>query len=264
MKKGYVRAAAIQPTPNYTSNQKAVAEILMLADEAVKRKAEVICLPELWLPEEPVRGFKVFKPLVEFASKHEVSVITGANYELLSNKLYISSLVIGKHGKILGRQAKTHPFGEEKTKVAASPHYEVFDVGDCVVGVMVCYDAVFPEAARILALKGADIIFCPARILGGGVEPWHLYLKVRALENRVPVVGVNIAKPPRFLGRSIIVGLTQQPGTNIVYPKVLAEAGGKQQIIVGELNIGLAKKLRKERFADRKPESYSPIRMSSI
>jgi predicted amidohydrolase len=58
-------------------------------------------------------------------------------------------------------------------------------------GSIICYDIVFPDVARALVKKGSDILFFPSKIRYEGIKPWHMYIQVRALENRLPMAAPN-------------------------------------------------------------------------
>jgi len=79
----------------------------------------------------------------------------------------------------------------------------------CKFGIMICYDTVFPGVADTLSKKGAEIIFSPSRIVKEGIEPWKMYVQVRSLENRIPIIAPNVENI-RFGGNSLIVELTKE------------------------------------------------------
>jgi predicted amidohydrolase len=124
------------------------------------------------------------------------------------------------------------------------------------IGVLVCYDVDFPEASRILTLRGADLLMCPSRIVRQGVEPWHQYVTIRSLENRIAVVAPNVYSPPLFTGHSLIVSLKEDPKMSISHPRMQVLKNQREGIIVEDIDLALHARLRKERFADRRPETY--------
>jgi len=73
---------------------------------------------------------------------------------------------------------------------------------------MICYDTVFPGVADTLTKKGAEIIFSPSRIVKEGIEPWKMYIQVRSLENRIPIIAPNV-EDVKYGGSSLIVELTK-------------------------------------------------------
>ena len=101
------------------------------------------------------------------------------------------------------------------------------------------HDLVYPEVPRILALHRAEVIvFSPAKIGAPGIAPWELYVKARALENRVFVVSSNYLDPPRYPGAGPIVGFSESKGGGaIVYPELVGKGGGRQKAVVADLDL---------------------------
>lgn len=73
---------------------------------------------------------------------------------------------------------------------------------------MICYDTVFPGVAESLTKKGAQILFSPSRIVKEGIEPWRMYVQVRSLENRIPIIAPNVSDN-KFGGNSLIIELVK-------------------------------------------------------
>jgi len=253
-----VAVAAVQVLGGAASANEALSGALELAEEAAEEGAGILCLPERWLPQDPLdpRVDDVLAPFRSVAKRHGVHVVPGGLLWREGERTYVVCPLIGPGGELLGGQAKMHLFGEERKRFTPGADYKLFPAGRLGIGIMVCYDAAFPEVARILSVKGADIILAPSRIRSAGLDPWHLYLKARALENRVPVVGVNVSAPPRYNGRSLIVGIDYNAEDDIVYPKTLAEAGGDACITTATIEIGLARRLKERRLAQRRPDTY--------
>jgi omega-amidase len=76
--------------------------------------------------------------------------------------------------------------------VKAGTKAELFESGNFKFGIGICYDIVFPEVARALVKKGADILFFPSKIRYEGIKPWNMYVQVRALESRILIAAPNI------------------------------------------------------------------------
>jgi predicted amidohydrolase len=204
---------------------------------------------------------KLAEVLGNVATTNKLHLISGANFENVEENTFINSLVFNPEGEIIANQTKNHLFENEKKVAIPGNNYSIFNFDGIKAGIMICYDAVFPEVARILALKGADIIFVPSRIRKEGIEAWHLYLRLRSLENRVVVVGINIADPPKYPGGSIIITPEKNKDSeiDIVYPKILKLGGERPQMIVADLNFESIRKMREERLKDRRPEIYSDL-----
>ncbi len=253
-----VRAAAVQIRPISRDVKKTIVQGVRLVKQAAEKEADIICLPEHWLPEEiiptPINPIPGFQALAE---EYHVPVVAGAFFERVKGKNRLSSPVIGPNGDLLGRQFKVHLFGGEKKLAMAGDTYGVFKVGDYRVGVLVCYDVDFPEASRILTLNGADLLLCPSRIIRHGIGPWQQYLTVRSLENRIPIIAPNVYAPPWFKGHSTIVSLRQEQKTKIALPRIKSTSRNGTAIVMDDLDLALHARLRKARFADRRPDTYN-------
>ena len=256
-----VRIAIVQLKPSELSNDGKIVEALNYFKEAAKLRAKIVCLPEHWLSNSTEMSDRLAEALGNAASTYKFYLISGANFESIEGKIFINSLVFNPKGKIIANQTKNHLFQDEKNVAIPGRSYSIFNYKDIKAGIMICYDAVFPEVARILALRGADIIFVPSRIRKDGIEAWHLYLKTRCLENRVAIVGINIADPPKYPGNSILIipEKNKDPEINIVYPKILKIGKEEPQMIIADFNLASLKSLREERLKDRRPEIYSNL-----
>jgi omega-amidase len=234
-----------------------IFQAVKLAKKAAEKEADIICLPEHWLPEKTIPSAMSPLPgLQSIAEEYHVVVVGGAFYEKIKGRMYLNCPVIGRDGEIIGRQPKVHLFHFEKKIALPGNDYKIFPVGGFKIGVLVCYDVDFPEASRILALRGADILMCPSRIVKPGVAPWHQYVTMRSLENRISVVAPNVYAPRWFTGHSLIVSLRENAKLKISLPKMRVFNEPRAGIIVEDIDLALHARLRKERFADRRPETY--------
>jgi len=247
----------VQTRPIATSVKETIFRAIKQAKRAAEKEADIICLPEHWLPEKTILSpMSPLPGLQSIAEEYGVVVVGGAFYERLRGRLYLNSPVIGRDGEIIGRQPKVHLFRFEKKIARPGNDYNVFQVGGFKIGVLVCYDVDFPEASRILTLRGSDLLMCPSRIVRQGVEPWHQYVTIRSLENRIAVVAPNVYSPPLFTGYSLIVSLKEDPKMRISHPRIYVLKNRGEGIIVEDIDLALHARLRKERFADRRPETY--------
>ena len=125
--------------------------------------------------------------LLNVARKKNICIVAGLP-EREGNEFYNSAVVVNKNG-VVGTYRKTHLFFEEKLFFSAgNSGFNVFDLGTCKIGVMICFDWFFPESMRTLALKGADIICHCANL----VLPFcQDAMRTRCLENRVFAVTAN-------------------------------------------------------------------------
>jgi len=255
-----LRVSAAQLALGQRDYRMAVENAEKLVKTAGEQGAKIVCFPEHWLLEYREHGQRALDQLCDAAREARTFVITGANYmpdaPPKSTELRVRSVLIGPDGNRMGQQDKVHLYQNEKKVAEPGEHYDVFQTTLGKIGILICYDAMFPEAARTLALKGADLLFVPSRIGAAALDPWILYLRTRSMENRIPIVAPNVFRPPRYIGGSVVVDLDRQRDTNVVLPKVVASAKSGEQLILANVDVELARELRKERFLDRRPTAY--------
>lgn len=224
---------------------------------AAELGATIACLPEHWIPNPIAGAAQVLRAFQRAAREFQIYVISGAEFTKSKDSTRVESFLIGPQGPV-GSQLKVHLFGRERRRAKPGNRYSVFRISGVTAGVAICHDLVYPEVARILALNGAEIIFSPAKISRIGLYPWHVYVKARSLENRLPVVSPNFLRTPRFPGGSLIVGV-QDVGDGVVYPKVLAVAGASSRLLVADLDLKNARRLRRQRLQARMVGTYLPL-----
>jgi predicted amidohydrolase len=178
-----------------------------------------------------------------------------------------SSVVCLSGDGVLGHHRKVHiPAGEQHI-IAAGEGFSAFDTPVGRLGMLICYDKVFPEAARALALDGADIIACaaawpvcrqaPARLMRHDRQVRHFNALdiARAVENQVVWVSAN---------QYGTLGALRFPGhAKVVDPdgRVLAGTGSRAGVAVARVDVAAAVAAARADFfhlADRVPGSYEP------
>ncbi len=180
------------------------------------------------------------------------------------DRLYNACTLFGPEGKVLTYH-KTHlpSLGLDKFVEPGAGPYEVVDAGGVRVAMNICYDVSFPEAARILTLRGADLILLPTNWPPGAeLLPVHV-VPTRALENNIYYAAANrigVERGFRFIGQSVICA---PDGT------VLAMAGPEEEtVLYADIEPQRARQKRLvrvpgkheiDRLADRRPELYRPI-----
>lgn len=113
---------------------------------------------------EPVPDGRTVRRLIEVAKRRKMHIVAGLP-ELSGTHCYNSAVVVGPSG-FLGCYRKTHLFYEETQFFSAGDSgFLVWDIGPAKIGVMICFDWYYPEAARTLALQGADIICHPSNLI---------------------------------------------------------------------------------------------------
>lgn len=254
-----IRVAAIQISKEETKEMN-IEKAYRLAEKAAKKEVDVICFPEKWnikngdpfKDSEDEHGPSI-RCLEKIASENGVYVLGGSVWEKHNKEYYNTSRLFDRNGNCIGVHRKIHLYKFEKMFFTPGNKLEPCDTEFGKVGMTICFDLAFPEVARALTLKGADIIFNPAFILASGIENWHIYLKARALENRIPIVAINAVSNERgetWPGSSIIIDFKE--GYESPSKLKITEApNNKEEIIIANLNLDYTRKMREIRLAER-------------
>jgi predicted amidohydrolase len=240
------RAAAIQmraiPRRVEANRESAVK----MVEKAAEAGARLAVLPELW-PTGYHLTSREFEELAETSRGETISLFQriAADRKLVmvvpfaekrEGRLYNSAAVIEHTGKLVGIYRKSFLWGEEKRIFTPGPKsYSVFDTSLGKIGILICYDAEFPEPARLLALQGADVIAVPSVWSLEAESRWDIQLPARALDNTVFVLGVNTIGEGSC-GKS---KLTAPDG------RVLMEAPREEEtVLIGEVDLSLIRQTR--------------------
>ena len=233
-------------TRSYENNKKGIENISKLLEKLGKAETEIVCLPEQWLPNNQIENYdQEFFEFKKIAKNYSMTIIPGAFYEKNENKVSINSPIIGPEGEIIGKQEKIHPYDYEKETVNPGTEAKIFNTS-CKFGIMICYDTVFPGVADMLTKKGAQILFSPSRIVKEGMEPWKMYVQVRSLENRIPIIAPNV-EDVKFGGNSLIVELTKEE--KIVKTKITELKGEYDESV--NIRLSNYETIRNQRIEDR-------------
>jgi len=198
-------------------------------------------------------GESVFLQYLGGLCRHSGShIITGFN-EKGGEDLYNTAVLLGPQGYI-GKYRKLHLFLNEKDYFRpGNLGLPVFDLGFCRLGMLICFDWIFPEVWRVLALKGVDMICHPSNLILPGLA--QRGVGVHAMINRVYVILANRTGSERelsFTGCSMIA----DPRGNTPAAADDVEEG----IFTAEIDIDMARDkavtARNDVLADRRPEEY--------
>ncbi|XUW94348.1 carbon-nitrogen hydrolase family protein [Wukongibacter sp. M2B1] len=228
--------------------------------EASSKGCDLVVLPEMFncpynnafFPKyaEEFPG-KTSSLLSKLAKSQGIYIVGGSIPEKDEEKIYNTSYIFDKSGKIVGKHRKMHLFDidvedgisfKESDTLGPGNYVTVFDTEFCKVGIAICYDMRFPELMRLMTLRGAEIIVVPAAFnMTTGPAHWHPLTKIRALDNQVYFVA---ASPARDLDSSYIAyghSLILDPWGDIV-----SEAGIKEEIIYGTIDLNKVKEIREQ------------------
>jgi len=207
---------------------------------------------------EPVPSGPTTRELIRFCRSEKCAIVAGVA-ERDGRKLYNTAVLLGPAG-LIGKYRKTHLFNQEKLWFdPGNTGFQVWRYKKARIGLMICFDWIFPEAARVLALKGADIICHPSNL----VLPYcQCAMTTRSIENRVFTITANrVGKEVR--GN---VELTFSGASQITDPKgnVLAIApGGAAKIAIADIRPEEARNKKvtpgNHILRDRRPLYYREI-----
>ena len=186
---------------------------------AVPEGADLVVFPEAWARDfgEPGSDLGVFaEPLdgpfvseVERVAAERGTTVIAGLFERSDSTPYNTVVVRGAARADYRKIHLYDSFGYRESDVLAPGPWEplTVEIGGTTVGVMTCYDLRFPELARALVDRGAEVLVVPAAWVAGPrkVDHWTTLLRARAIENTVYVVGVG-QPGPRYTGHSMVVG----------------------------------------------------------
>lgn len=257
---------------------------LAMVKEAATKGANIVCLPELFLSpyfcqkKDDEGAFesaeeipnKTTALLAQAALKHGIVLVGGSLFEKGSNgKFYNTAVVFGPDGAPLGTYRKTHipedqRYHEQHYFAAGDTGIRVFETPFGRIAPLICYDQWFPEAARIAALKGAEIIVYPTAIgnmtdenpeEGDWQAAWEGVQRGHAIANTVYVAAVNrvgVENSLSFFGGSFVCD---------DFGKVLARGGSGEEIVLASIDLSRIKKTREGWgfFRNRRPKEYGKL-----
>jgi predicted amidohydrolase len=229
-----MKIATVQFAPVLGNRDATVARLRQLLVQAAA--ADLVVLPELansgyafasreeaWLLSERVDESYFLSFLGEECRKHRFAVVTGLN-ERSGDKLFNSAVLLDGEG-VLGTYRKAHLFLNEKDFFEPGDMgFPVFSWGEIRVGMLICFDWVFPEAWRIMGLKGADIVCHPSNLVLPGLA--QRTVPAHAVTNRYFIALANRTGQEReltFTGNSLICGTRGE---------ILAEADARSEQVV--------------------------------
>ena len=279
-----VRIAALQlPPPSGTAADEVgtsnIANALAYIEEAGRRGCDVACLPEMFASYGLPTGLP---------SEHGWDTVPGEAVEQVAraarrNRMYViaplaakvdgvprnTAAIIDRSGALVGQYFKTH---------LTQPELDAgFVAGDCLpvfgldfgrIGIMTCLDSVFPEVARVLAVRGAEVVFFPHVQSGYGEVGWVAQLASRAIDSCVYIVPVSFGTgaddpwmPGIIMGRSGVIG---QDGLWLVSAGRLAGVASTmvdldQPRWVRCFGVSGQANYREQAMARRRPDLYSPL-----
>jgi N-carbamoylputrescine amidase len=281
-----ITVAALQLDVSHADEAQNIAAVSALVEEAAAQGARIVLPPELFsgpyfCKTEDEALFALARPVAEHPSVIAMQAlartlkvaIPTSFFEREGHHYYNTLAMIDERGEILGTYRKSHipdgPGYEEKYYFRpGNDGFKVWDVAGTRIGVGICWDQWYPEAARVMALMGAELLFYPTAI---GSEPydadldtsrmWRRAMQGHAVSNCMPVIAANrigtetecSEEGQRFYGHSFI---TDEWGD------IAASFGGTEAgVLTASIDLARAAKHRAGMgfFRDRRPQLYTRI-----
>jgi predicted amidohydrolase len=269
-----VKIAGVQMDPKMLQKERNLARCLQFIQLTANEGARLIIFPECALTgyifssleealpmAEPIPGPSTDK-MLDVCNELNVYVVMGL-LEKDGDKCYNACVLLGPQG-LVGKHRKVHlPYlGVDRFVDYGDIPFSVYDTAVGRIGMGICYDGLFPEHARVLALEGADIVVLPTnwpRMTQG--TPKYV-IPTRAMENHIFYAAVNRVGEERgvkFFGRSRIaywLGILADGKPyeeDVLYAEIEPAKAREKHMVVrpGEFEVHL--------FKDRRPEFYGSI-----
>jgi N-carbamoylputrescine amidase len=258
--------------------QQALDKHLRMIDQAAQKGVQILGLQEIFngpyfCPSQDGKWYDAAEPIPgpttevmqAVAKKHRMALVVPLYEREQAGVYYNSAAVIDADGSYLGKYRKQHiphtsGFWEKFFFKPGNLGYPVFKTAYGTIGVYICYDRHFPEGARILGLRGAEIVFNPsATVEGLSKYLWKLEQPAHAVANGYFVAASNrvgLEKPwnlGRFYGTSYVV----DPRGNFL----AVGSEDQDEIVVADCNLDMIEEVRRvwQFFRDRRPETYGDM-----
>ena len=282
-----MREVTVAATQMACSNEtdKNVSNAEKLVRQAASEGAQIILIQELFESQyfcmdqkeelfelsKPFDNHPTIKKFSELAKELKV-VLPVSFFEKANRAHYNSVAIVDADGSILGKYRKSHipdgPGYQEKFYFnPGDTGFKVWNTKYAKIGVGICWDQWFPEAARSMVLSGAELLLYPTAI-GGEPEDdgfdssdmWQRAMIGHSASNQIPVIASNRIGTEKgidienyFYGRSFV--------TNHVGDKIAEGSRDKEEVLIGKINLSEAESLRNVWgvFRDRRPELYKGL-----
>ena len=282
-----MREVIVAATQMACSNDtdKNVSNAEKLVRQAASKGAQIILIQELFESQyfcmdqkeelfelsKPFDNHPTIKKFSELAKELKV-VLPVSFFEKANRAHYNSVAILDADGTILGKYRKSHipdgPGYQEKFYFnPGDTGFKVWNTKYAKIGVGICWDQWFPEAARSMVLNGAELLLYPTAI-GGEPEDdgfdssdmWQRAMIGHSASNQIPVIASNRIGTEKgidienyFYGRSFV--------TNHIGDKIAEGSRDKEEVLIGKINLSEAETLRNVWgvFRDRRPELYKGL-----
>lgn len=232
-------------------------------ETAKEQASDLILFPELCLTgyfiqdldeslAEPVTGSSV-RYMRNLCQEFQVHTVFSWPELGDDGKIYNSACLIDRKGDVVGNYRKVHLYDREKEIFEHGHSFDVFETELGRIGIMVCFDLDFPESARILNMKDADIILVPTNNFYPYERYQETYLKSRSMENEIPIAICNRTGKEQHL---------EYFGESAVYDAhghQLLKLNHENQSKTVEVNVNINRDDNLSYKANRLPQTYTTL-----
>jgi predicted amidohydrolase len=263
-----MKVAAVQMHPRFAQPEKNRAILRQYCEKAAKQEVDLIVFPELcvsgynFTSQHQVLNLAESLPdgptvthLIDLADQFQMTIVIGIAELEDTSQVFNSSAIVSPQG-FEGKYRKMHLFAREKEFFQSGDEPpRVWKLAKAAIGVLVCFDWAFPEAARILMLEGCEILCLPANL----VLPYAQRTMVgRSIENRIFSILAN------RIGSEGTLTFTGRSQITDIHGKILARGGtNRTGLIIAEIDPRQARKkyLTKTNniITDRRIELYQRL-----
>jgi len=250
------------------SKQERFDEVLPFIKEANEINTDFLCLPETFSTagiddaiDNLVENFETGETYIfckEVAKINNLNLVTSILTKD-NDKVFNRAVIFNKKGEISGTYDKVHSAPGEDY-ITEGNDFPVFEVDDIKIGMQICYDFNYPEGVRILALKGADIVFWPTMWDGPIQHYVDCVTRTRAMENYIYVASSSFVhygdsswKTHKSLGANMIISwngfVLSQTGTTPGLATSVIDFDEPKNLQTGKNNY----------FKKRRPDVYNKI-----
>lgn len=237
-----------------------IAAACRLIRRAAEQGAEFVMLPEMFCCPYENGAFRPYgeeqdgpaqRALSALAAALGIWIVGGSIPELEENRVYNTSFVYDSAGRQVARHRKMHLFDisveggqtfRESDTLSPGGEITVFDTPWGKMGLCICFDLRFEELARLMALRGARVIFVPAAFnMTTGPAHWELLFRQRAVDNQLFTVGTS---PARSESETYVAW-----GHSIVcdpWGSILHQCGAEEEISITSLDLHRVESVRRQ------------------
>lgn len=256
--------------PDKAANLKKAESLIA---EAAARGTDIAVLPEMFCCEYRNRAFvenreraggTVWQMLSRSAADCGLILVGGSMPEEEDGRIYNTSFVFDGSGRQIARHRKMHLFDidieggqsfRESATFTAGSDITTFETPFGLMGLCVCFDIRFPELCRIMSLRGAKVVFCPAAFnMTTGPAHWELLHRSRALEDQIFVAACAPARDENASYVSYGNSMVASP-----WGGVTARAGSGECILYADIDLSETDKVRRQLplMSARRTDVYS-------